>query len=416
MPKDFRHTSGALEDDYFYGRTDEIELLHNNFNIRQHTALIGQRQCGKTSLVHKAVERHPDAPLYAHIDLTRKSTLAEAAKILVDDFMLENFGIKRFLIAAITTPGTLIKEILKPAKMVKKIKLSEFEIEINELGKLAADDAGAKSVDLFVSGIEFIDMIADRLGKKAIIFIDEFQRIIGFPELREADVLWPLRSVIQESRVSTLIVAGSQPSVVEKIINDPKGAFLHSFIVETIQGVKEEDFSIHFQAVAEHYGVEDYPSATRFVYGICEGIPSYLSLFGRKLFDAVKRKKKLTVEMYYAAIGDTFQAISGVLRLREEKLYAIPMALVVYKAIFAGENPKAEAVRLSGTTDSNIINNTMRPMEEAGYIYRVKRGEYRVVDPIFGYFLAEIVSGEQFATLYEAWISKGQPEKLLHSL
>ena len=63
MSKDFRHVSGYLEDDYFYGREQEIETLHNNINIRQHTALVGQRQFGKTSLVLKAIDRHIDKPV-----------------------------------------------------------------------------------------------------------------------------------------------------------------------------------------------------------------------------------------------------------------------------------------------------------------------------------------------------------------
>jgi len=401
MPKDFRHTSGALDDDFFYGREIEISELHNNINIRQHTALIGQRQFGKTSLVFKAVARHPDSPLLAHIDLTRKATLSEAAKVLIDTFMAENFGIKRFIVLAMTAPGTLFEHIIKPISLVKKIKLKEFELEIKELGQLAALEAGNKSVDLFVSAVEFIDAISVRLDKKVVIFIDEFQRLVAFPELKEADVMWPLRSVIQNSKVATLIVAGSKPSVVKHIINDPEGAFLHSFIERTIYGVARTDFVEHFAEVCQTYKVDNIPALTSFVYALCGGIPSYLSLFGRKLFDAVARRKSLWPEMYFDAIDEMFRATSGTHRAMEERLSEINMGLVVYKAVFSGKNPKTDAVRLSGTSEANIQNNSIRRLEEEGYIVKIARGEYRVVDPVFGFFLAEINDSEQFGNIYQ---------------
>lgn len=401
MQKDFRHTSGALEDEYFYGRHNEIALLHHNIDIRQHTALLAQRQFGKTSLVFKAVERHPDKPFLAHIDLTRKASLAEAAKSLVDGFMYENFGIRRFLIMAVTNPATLLTQILRPALLVKKIKLKEFELEIREIGTLASMEDASRGVELFVRAVEFIDAIATKLDRKSVIFIDEFQRLIGFPEQKQRDIMWPLRSAIQNSKSSTLIVAGSQPSVINKIINDKDGAFLHSFIVEEIHGVLRADFAEHFEEVCAAYKVDNLPIETDFVYNICGGIPSYLSLFGRKLFDDVRLKRKLTNDMYFKAIGEMYHAISGTLRLREERLNEINMGIVVYKSVFAGDNPKKEAVRLSGTSDSNIQNSTIKRMEDEGYILKVERGVYRVVDPVFGYYLAEITSGDQFAALFE---------------
>jgi hypothetical protein len=398
---DFRHTSGPLEDNYFYGRSDEIEILHNNINIRQHTALIGQRQFGKTALVHKAIERHPNKPLKAHVDLTRKATLHEAAEIMIDAFMLENFKMQRFIVNLRVQPVKTMKDMFSGLGVVKKIKISEFELELQEINLLVSEKEANRSIDLFVKAVELIDLIAVRLDKQVVIFIDEFQRIAQFPEVKSKDLLWPLRSAIQASKATTLIVAGNKPTVLRELISTPESAFFHSFIINDIYGVKEDEFLEHFIGVCSSYGVSYNREATRFVFGLCSGMPSYLSLFGRRVFDKAKKKKELTTEMYFMALEEIFAELSGALRMFEEKISEIPYGAVVYKSVFANENPKAEAVRLSGTSDANIQNNTINKMIESGFIIREGRGDYRAIDTVFGYYMAEITTAEQFKSIYE---------------
>ena len=404
MKKDFRHTSGALEDRFFYGREDEIENIHTNIDIRQHTALIGQRQFGKTSLILKAIEKDQHKPLLAHIDLTRKGTLAEASKVLIDSFMSDNFGLKRFLIMATTNPTELFKKFVASINKfnpINKIKIDSFELEIKELSLLATMEDAQKSIDLFVNTIELIDEIATQTQKQVVIFIDEFQRIVEFPEVRNSDFMWSFRSAIQDSKNITLIVAGSKPSVVKSIISNPDGAFLHSFLTENIYGIKEADFVSHFNSVCSTYSVIGDTEVTKFVHSICSGIPSYLSLFGRRLFNNVKKTKVLTREMYFIAIEEMFLEINSTLRLQEEKLNEIQYAILVYSNIFLGENPKKSAAQLSDTSEQNIQNNTLKKMEELGYINKIARGEYKVIDNIMGYYIAEITTREQFENLFK---------------
>ncbi len=150
--KDFRHTSGSLDDDYFYGRKDEIELIHSNINMRQHTAFIGQRQFGKTALILKAIEKFEQDIVFAHLDLTRKATLEESAKVLLDTFMQKNFGIKRFLLKAGTDFSNIEDAIINGVKNIKKLKLSHFEVDIKEAIALStANDA--KKVLSFLSAL-----------------------------------------------------------------------------------------------------------------------------------------------------------------------------------------------------------------------------------------------------------------------
>jgi AAA+ ATPase superfamily predicted ATPase len=399
--KDFRHASGMLDNNCFYGRDDEISILINNIKLRQHTALIGQRQFGKTALVHKAIERYPIKVLKADVDLTRKATLHEAAHFLLNNFMLENFGIKRFLVMAQMDFAGLMTQAFSFMGDVKKIKLKDYEIELREINLLASETASVKSIDLFVSTVEFIDSVATKMEKPVVLFIDEFQRIAQFPEVKTNDVLWPLRSAIQNCKSTTLIVAGSKPSVLKNLISEPDSAFFNSFIINDIHGIKEEDFLAHFNEVCDTYKVINIPKASKFVYDIFSGMPSYLSLFGRKLFDETKLKKKLETEMYFKVLEETFYESYTAFRLFEEKINEIPNGLIVYKEIFAGENPKMEAVRLSGTTAANIQNVTISKMLENGFIVRKGHGEYEVVDSALGYYMAEITSQEQFKNIYE---------------
>ncbi len=399
--QDFRHASGKLDNNCFYGREDEISLLINNIDLRQHTALIGQRQFGKTALVHKAIERHPAKALKAHVDLTRKATLHEAAHFLLNDFMLDNFGIKRFLVMAQMDFPALMKQAFSFMGGVKKIKLKDYEIELREINLLAAEAASAKSIDLFVSAVEFIDSVGVKMEKPVVLFIDEFQRIAQFPEVKTTDVLWPLRSAIQDCKRTTLIIAGSKPTVLKNLISGPDNAFFNSFIINDIYGIEEDAFLEHFEQVCATYKVSNILVATKFVFGIFKGMPSYLSLFGRKLFDEAKLKKKLDTEMYFKAIEETFAESTSSFRLFEEKINEIPNGLIVYKEIFAGGNAKMEAVRLSGTTAANIQNVTIGKMLENGFIVRSGYGEYAVVDSALGYYMAEITTREQFKNIYE---------------
>ncbi len=403
MPKDFRHTSGALEDDYFYGREDEKILIHSNINMRQHTAFIGQRQFGKTALILKAIEKYPQDLLFAHLDLTRKATLEEAAKVLLDNFMQNSFGIKKFLHKAIVDISSVMSLVATGIGRIKKIKLSQFEVEIRETLELSSLQNETRSIEFFSRVVELIDTIATKHNLKAVVFIDEFQRLIEFPEIKKnsKDAMWSLRSVIQDSKSTTLLVAGSKPSVVEKIILDPDGAFLHSFIIEPVFGIEQKDFNLHFDDVCKNYKVHNIRQATDFIYGVCNGIPSYLSLFGRKLFDDARKQKKLTQAMYFTALEKMFSEIRPALRLQEEKLCDIQYALAVYKDIFDEQNPKERAALLSGTSTTNIQNNTIAKMEEVGHIIKIGRGKYQVVDTVLAYYINDITKQEQFETLYK---------------
>ncbi len=254
--------------------------------------------------------------------------------------------------------------------------------------------------------MELIDNIAANHNIKAVIFIDEFQRLVDFPEIRNntKDSMWSLRSVIQDTSNSTLLVAGSKPSVVKKIILDPDGAFLHSFIIENIYSIEKTDFIAHFNEVCKTYNVVPIEQVTDFIYHICNGIPSYLSLFGRKLFDNARKKKELTQKMYFEALEKMFTEVKPALRLQEEKISEISNSLVVYKDIFQSKNPKERAVKLSGTSPANIHNNTLSKMEEIGNIIKTGRGKYEVVDTVLAYYIDSVTTQEQFESIYKEMV------------
>lgn len=107
------------------------------------------------------------------------------------------------------------------------------------------------------------------------------------------------------------------------------------------------------------------------------------------------------MEMFFVALEEMFLELTSTLRLQEERLSDINNALIVYLDIFNGKNPKRRAAKLSETSEQNIQNNTLKKMEEFGYIKKITRGEYQVIDTVLGHYMNESVNREQFENTYK---------------
>ncbi len=407
MNKDFRHTSGALEDRFFYGRENELKIFFRYIDNRQHTALIGQRQFGKTALILKAMERHESKPLKAHIDLSRKSSLQESSKILIDSFMENNFGMKRFLVYLLTDfTGVVGKVLNSPGSIIKKLKLKDYEVELKELQSAISNEING--IDLFAKAIEFIDTVAITNQTKSILFIDEFQRLKNMPEVKSdwEENLWAIRSAIQDTKLTTVIVAGSQPTIINEMLLGKKSPFLNSFKITKIDIIEKRAFEEHFNDVCKTYNVSNIEPLTSFAYKVCGGVPSYLSLFGVNLFDEVVKNDILNTDMYFNSLEKTINDLSDRFQTIEEKIDNIAHGLIVYKSIYKGNNPLEEAHILSGTSKQNIQNNTINKLLERGFIKKLSRGLYKVVDNMFGLYLTEQEKSEQLKLAYEEEVSK----------
>ena len=271
-------TAGAFTD-----RDDERARLARDLSEGQKVFLISPRRYGKSSLVRGVMKA-----LAAQKILTVEVTVAVSSSYVA---FLESYA--RALITAETPPGKLqrwVAELLHAVRPETRLDPQgqglppRFSLAFPSV-RTARDIARLAEEVFALPG-----RIAAARRQRMAIALDEFQTIASFDG---GAVEHALRAAVQEQRSVGYVFAGSEPSLMERMLT-PKRPFYKAGPVMRLQKIPEDMFSgfIEERFAASGMRAEDGLGAA--IVELAENVPYDVQRLAHETWDDVKAAGRKT--------------------------------------------------------------------------------------------------------------------------
>lgn len=264
-----------VQDEVFYGRNRELEVLYRWIQRRQNVMLIGERRMGKTSLLLRLSQRLEWPFVCVFVDLQAFPGQAEG---------LLN-GVIRKVVEAL-----LRQNLLSPDRW-DKYSLT-----------YASD---------FVKALEsMIDEAKEKLKEiRIVLMLDEAERLLEFGN----QVGGVVRAALTMNRDIVGVIAGT--SQLDKLPVDLDSSPLFNiFIRLTLRPLSREDTETLIREPSKQVSVNYEPDALNRIYELSGGIPFYIQAICNQLIESVNQESqdRISVEDVNKIVPEIFERFSTV--------------------------------------------------------------------------------------------------------
>lgn len=357
---------GAVKDNHFCNRIDEIEELVQDINAGLNILIYAPRRFGKTSFILKTLKKleKDNAIKYLFLDIFHIST--------IDEFINLYFN-------------AIAKSLEKPTDKVIKFFKSIANIRPNI--NVNFDSIGNPSFSLSLNRENRMQTLEDILNiplklakdKKIVIVFDEFQQI------ETLNIEAKLRSIIQlHSNKISYIFSGSKKSILHNMFLDKNRAFYksvkHFKIKEIQQDIWIQFITSNFTKTNKNIDIKYIKS----IIDITKGFPYYTQQFAYELWT------KTSTFVDDKIFKDTLQTIMD----REEDLFNIEwdnLTLNQQKALKIlikknGQNLYDEEYLVEYKLKVGSLQTALKGLLQKDIIDKIKN-IYYLQDPLFEYWL-----------------------------
>lgn len=219
----------------FCNRDEERKRLKYNIDHEIHTLVMSPRRYGKTSVILRSLEEHKTS--FAHVDwflATKPEILVER---LIDGIALlisNLIPINEKALKAIQNAFTSLDVGLGLYGASLQLKLTQKQVTPSR----AAKDA-----------IEGLEAILIKQKKKAVVFIDEVQDLLGSEMCDEMEAL--IRFHAQKSKVLTFIFSGSNRKLLKDMFEDSRRPMFNMCDKMLLGRISENSYSKFIQKAAK---------------------------------------------------------------------------------------------------------------------------------------------------------------------
>lgn len=210
-----------LGPDYFCNREDETEALLSNAKNGLSTTLVAIRRMGKTGLVRHVFHRLPKSYIPVYLDILATKNQREFLNAL-----------SSALTRAVDEESTIGKKIWKFIRTLRPVITYDPLSGMPEVTFEASQPA-------VQANIQSVFAFLEKMNKRVVIAIDEFQQITAYPE--QGMDAW-LRSVIQSLTNIVFIFAGSRQQLMTQLFSDPKRPFYRSTQLLSFDAIPVEEY------------------------------------------------------------------------------------------------------------------------------------------------------------------------------
>ncbi len=286
---------GAVGNNHFCNRVDEIKELKSDIDAGLNILIYAPRRFGKTSFVLKTMDELKDEKIkYVFLDLMYLSTQ--------DDFINKYFNV-------------LAKSLEEPTDKIINFFKSVLNIRPNI--NVNFDSLGSPSFSLALNNEDRTKALEDVLniplaftkdGQKIVVIFDEFQ------EIANLDLEAKMRSVIQHhSDKVSYIFMGSKKSLLHEMFLNKNRPFYKSvkhFKIKEIHKISWSEFIVSkFQATNKQI---DFIYIDK-IFEFTKGFPYYTQQFAYELWNQCDSKVD----------DDIFKNTLKIIIEREEDLFAM---------------------------------------------------------------------------------------------
>jgi uncharacterized protein len=267
----------------FADRDDERARLARDLGEGQKVFLISPRRYGKSSLIRGVMKS-----LAAQGVLTVEVTVAASSSYVA---FLESYA--RALLLAADTPAAGLRrwasELLKGLRPELRFDAAaqgrpRFEVTFPTVR--SPRDAARLAPDVFA----LPGRIAESRRQRMAIALDEFQTIAAFDG---GNVEQALRAAVQEQRSVGYVFAGSEPSLMERMLT-PRRPFYKAGPVIRLDKIDERLFAAFLEAKFERSGVRPEDGLGAAIVDLAGNVPYDVQRLAHEAWDDVRAAGRRT--------------------------------------------------------------------------------------------------------------------------
>ncbi len=359
--------------EHFCNRINEIEKLVSYASSGTNAVIYSPRRYGKTSLAYQVQKRLKDSGFMTiSIDLFGMSSAETIAKRIARGVYVAIYNEKSALQKAIS--------IIKSHRPV-----------------LRPDDTGisisAECISPNLSGSELLDKTLSELGefigaraKQINIVLDEFQEIT---EIRDHDIEGIMRAHIQKQQASYFFV-GSRRRVLLEMFNQRRRPFFQSAINFELCKLPHDELADFISSRFDAGGKHCSPKMASLIAESIEDHPYYCQKLGFFCFELSGRN--ITQKDVHNGLVELIEGEKPVFEAIIQGL--APQQIALLRAV--AREPSSSIMSMDYTKKHNLksiggIQSAVKKLVELDHIEKEagdKSGRWRVVDPLFGKWLA----------------------------
>ena len=281
-----------VRDEAFVDRETELERLVADLGAAQKVFLISPRRYGKSSLVRQAL-----AALERHGTLTVDVTVSSYSSFVA---FLEGYA---RAIAAVETRLERARAWLND--MISSTR-PELRYEPNDagLGRFTVafpQVKTARDVNRLANEIFALPgRLAAERRRKVVVALDEFQAIEGF---NGGSVEHALRAATQEQRLVGYVFAGSEPSLMEKMMG-PRRPFYKAGPVMRLQKIPPDVFAAFIEARFAKTGIKPEPGLGAAIVDLAGNLPYDVQRLAHETWDDIRTEggRKVALENLHSTL------------------------------------------------------------------------------------------------------------------
>ena len=276
----------------FVGRESELERLVKDLGDGQKVFLISPRRYGKSSLIRQAL-----AALTRYGDLTVEVTVSSHSSYLS---FLEGYA---RALATVDTRAfrarTWLSDTLSAARPEFRVdaRLTGGGLSVTFPSVTTSRDIARLANEIFA----LPGRLAAERKRTVVVALDEFQAIESF---NGGSVEHALRAAAQQQRQVGYVFAGSEPSLMEKMIG-PKRPFYKAGPVMRLQKIPAAIFAPWIEARFLETGMKPEPGLGQAIVELCGNLPYDVQRLAHETWDDVRagRARSVTLEHLHETLS-----------------------------------------------------------------------------------------------------------------
>jgi hypothetical protein len=260
----------------FVDRVEELERLVRDLGASQKVFLISPRRYGKSSLIAQAL-----GALGRHGAIVVNVSVASYSSYLA---FLEGYA--RALVRAETRPDRA-RDWLRAAidTVAPQVRLAADD---PRLGRLSVSFPGVRSAQevsrLAVEVFNLPQKLGELHHRQVVVALDEFQAIAGFDG---ESVEHALRDAVQGQRRVGYVFAGSEPSLIERMLG-PRRPFYKAGPVVRLGTIPPRLFADFVESRFTRSGMKPEPGLGDGIVELAGGLPYDVQRLAHELWDDAK--------------------------------------------------------------------------------------------------------------------------------
>jgi uncharacterized protein len=364
----------------FVDRDEELARLASDLAAGQKVFLISPRRYGKSSLIRQAMRR-----LQRQKVLTVELTVSSYSSYLA---FLE--GLARALLsleADAARAPSWFRALFDTAAPEVRYERAPGAAR-SRLTVAFPATSGRREIDRLAEEVFALPArVADSLGRRLAIALDEFQDIAAYDG---GTVEQALRAAVQHQRQVGYVFAGSEPSLMERMIG-PKRPFYKAGPVMRLQRIPADLFAAFVSARFTRTGLRPDPDVGTALVELAGNLPYDVQRLAHEVWDDVTtaRRRRVTVEDLHGTLHRLLHEQDVLFESAWQRLTLAQRA--VLRAVVLAEGRELMAAetrtryRLGGPSS---VQSALAALGRADLVARDATGRYAVVDSLLREWVA----------------------------